>query len=139
MSQDASGRLRSRHPSGTFKMKGDDMDLKNLIEKINAFSEARDWDQFHSIKNLTMALAVESSELLELYQWLSEEESNDKSNKILMQKTKDELADILVYLLRISSKLEIDLEEAVLSKMEHNETKYPVEKSKGKSTKYTDF
>ncbi len=115
------------------------MDLKNLIDKINAFSKARDWDQFHSIKNLAMALSVESSELLELYQWLSEEESNDKSNKILMQKTKEELADILVYLLRISSKLEIDLEEAVLSKMEQNEAKYPVEKSKGKSTKYTDF
>lgn len=115
------------------------MDLKNLIEKINAFSNARDWDQFHSIKNLAMALSVESSELVEIYQWISEEESNDLSNKILIQKTKEELADIIIYLLRISSKLNINLEEAVLSKMEQNESKYPVEKSKGKSTKYTDL
>lgn len=115
------------------------MDLAKLLEKINAFSAARDWDQFHSIKNLVMALSVESSELVEIYQWISEEESNDKSNEKIRQKAKEELADMLIYLIRISSKLDIDLEAAVLSKMEQNEIKYPVEKSKGNSTKYSDF
>lgn len=115
------------------------MDLSILVEKINAFSKERDWDQFHSIKNLTMALSVESSELVEIYQWITEEESNDKSNEKIMQKTKEELADILIYLIRISSKLDIDLEEAVLSKMKQNELKYPVEKSKGNSKKYNEF
>ena len=115
------------------------MDLNILEERINKFSKERDWDQFHSIKNLTMALSVESSELVEIYQWISEEESNDKSNEKIMQKTKDELADILIYLIRISSKLDIDLEAAVLSKMEQNELKYPVDKSKGNSKKYTEF
>jgi NTP pyrophosphatase (non-canonical NTP hydrolase) len=115
------------------------MDIKKLEELINAFSKAREWDQFHSIKNLAMALSVESSELVEIYQWISEAESNDQSNELILQKTRDEVADIFIYLLRISSKLNINLEEAVLSKMNKNELKYPVEKSFGKSTKYTDF
>jgi NTP pyrophosphatase (non-canonical NTP hydrolase) len=115
------------------------MDTEKLLERINAFSSERDWDQFHSIKNLTMALSVESSELVEIYQWLSEEESNDPTNEVVLTRAKEELADIFIYLLRISSKLNIDLEKAVLSKMEKNEEKYPIEKSKGKSTKYTDL
>ena len=115
------------------------MEINSLIAKINEFSKLRDWDQFHSIKNLTMALSVESSELVEIYQWLSEEESNDHTNELLMQRTREELADILIYLLRISSKLSINMEEAVISKMQQNEEKYPVEKSKGNSKKYNDL
>ncbi len=115
------------------------MDTEKLLERINAFSNERDWNQFHSIKNLTMALSVESSELVEIYQWLSEEESNDQTNEVVLTRAKEELADIFIYLLRISSKLNIDLEEAVLAKMEKNEEKYPIEKAKGKSTKYTDL
>ncbi len=86
-----------------------------------------------------MALSVESSELVEIYQWLSEEESNDKTNEKVMQRTREELADILIYLLRISSKLNINMEEAVLSKMQQNAEKYPVDKSKGNSKKYNDL
>jgi dCTP diphosphatase len=115
------------------------MDVNKLLEKITEFSTARDWDQFHSIKNLVMALSVESSELVEIYQWATEEESNDSKNAILLNNAKEELADILVYLLRISSKLNIDLEKAVLEKMALNELKYPVEKSKGNAIKYRDF
>ncbi len=115
------------------------MEFNSLIAKINEFSKLRDWDQFHSIKNLTMALSVESSELVEIYQWLSEEESNDKTNEKVMQRTREELADILIYLLRISSKLNINMEEAVLSKMQQNAEKYPVDKSKGNSKKYNDL
>lgn len=115
------------------------IDVDKLLEKIEKFSDERDWNQFHSIKNLAMALSVESSEMVEIYQWISEEESNDNSNEILKNKTREELADIFIYLLRISSKLNIDLEQAVLQKIELNEIKYPVEKSKGNSKKYNEF
>jgi dCTP diphosphatase len=115
------------------------IEVEKLLAKINNFSSERDWNQFHSIKNLTMALSVESSELVEIYQWISEEESNDKSNEIIKTKAREELADIFIYLLRIAEKLEIDLEEAALQKLDLNEIKYPVDKSKGNSKKYNEF
>ena len=118
---------------------GQVIDVEKLLVKINNFSNERDWNQFHSIKNLTMALSVESSELVEIYQWLSEKESNDNSNEIIKQKAREELADIFIYLLRIAEKLNIDLENAALDKLDLNEIKYPVEKSKGNSKKYNEF
>lgn len=118
---------------------GQMIDVEKLLTKINTFSDIRDWNQFHSIKNLSMALSVESSELVEIYQWITEEESNDSSNLIIKNKAREELADIFIYLLRISSKLGIDLEEAALHKLELNEIKYPVDKSKGNAKKYNEF
>lgn len=118
---------------------GQMIDVEKLLTKINNFSNERDWNQFHSIKNLSMALSVESSELVEIYQWISEEESNDNSNEIIRNKAREELADIFIYLLRIASKLDIDLETAALDKLELNEIKYPVDKSKGNSKKYDEF
>ena len=118
---------------------GQVIDVEKLLTKINLFSDERDWNQFHSIKNLSMALSVESSELVEIYQWISEDESNDNSNETIKNKTREELADIFIYLLKIASKLEIDLEAAALKKLELNEIKYPVDKSKGNSKKYTEF
>lgn len=115
------------------------INLECVLEKINQFTQERDWDQFHSIKNLTMALSVESSELVEIYQWISEEESNDKSNVIINTRTKDEIADIFIYLLKIADKLDINLEQAVYAKLEQNASKYPVEKSKGNSKKYDEL
>ena len=115
------------------------IDIEKLLVKINQFSDERDWNQFHSIKNLSMALSVESSELVEIYQWISEEESNDSSNMIIKNKAREELADIFIYLLRIASKLDINLEEAALEKLLQNEIKYPIEKSKGNSKKYNEF
>lgn len=115
------------------------IDLERVLEKINQFSSERDWDQFHSIKNLSMALSVESSELVEIYQWISEEESNDKSNTGIRARVEDEVADIFIYLLKIADKLNINLEKAVYAKLEQNATKYPVEKSKGNSKKYDEF
>jgi len=115
------------------------IDLVQVLEKINQFSNEREWDQFHSIKNLSMALSVESSELVEIYQWLSEEESNDKSNLTLKTRTQDEIADIFIYLLKIADKLEINLEEAVNAKLTQNAEKYPVDKSKGNSKKYDEL
>lgn len=111
-----------------------------MLEKgIFKFSEDRDWEQFHSIKNLAMALSVESSELLEIFQWMTDIDSNnvDKDSK-KFPKVKDEIADIFIYLIRISSKLDINLEEAVLNKMQKNIEKYPVEKFYGSSRKYNE-
>lgn len=110
-----------------------------LEKEIFKFSGDRDWDQFHSIKNLSMALSVESSELVEIFQWMTDVESNNIADDgIKFPKVKDEIADIFIYLIRISSKLNINLEEAVLSKMEKNIAKYPVEKFKGSSRKYNE-
>ena len=110
-----------------------------LENKIFKFSDDRDWDQFHSIKNLSMALSVESSELTEIFQWMTEAESNSVADDdVKFPKVKDEIADILIYLIRISSKLNINLEEAVINKMEKNIAKYPVEKFKGSSKKYNE-
>lgn len=116
------------------------IDLKNLVQDINAFVEERDWDQFHSIKNLASALSVESSELLEIVQWLTEEQSNRiAEDPKLMGKLEDEVADVFVYLLRIAHKTNMDLEGVVRRKMQKNAAKYPVEKSKGRVTKYTEL
>lgn len=116
------------------------MDLKKLNTEIEKFVHERDWDQFHSVKNLSMALSVESSELLEIFQWLTEEQSSQvKNDPKLLGKVEDEVADIFVYLLRIVSKTNIDLEQAVLNKLKKNAEKYPVDKSRGNAKKYTEL
>lgn len=116
------------------------MDLKNIEKKLSNFSSIRDWDQFHSVKNLSMALSVECAELLEIVQWMSEDESNQlTSEHPKYQNVKDEVADVFLYLVRICQKTGIDLERACLEKIEKNELKYPVELSKGNASKYTDL
>ena len=114
------------------------MDLDKIKQDISNFSQERDWDQFHSPKNISMALSVESSELLEIFQWLSEEESYNL-NDLKKQHTKEEVADIAIYLIRMCMKLDIDLEEAIIEKMIKNREKYPVEKVKGSAKKYTEL
>lgn len=100
-----------------------------LNKEIQQFIDERNWEQFHSIKNLSMALSVEVSELVEIFQWLKEEESNnvagDKKIKLRME---EEIADIFIYLLRISFKANIDIEKAVLEKIKKNAQKYPIGK-----------
>jgi dCTP diphosphatase len=116
------------------------IDLKTLNQDIQQFINARDWEQFHSVKNLSMALAVESSELMEIFQWLSEEKSNQvKDDAKLLGKVEDEVADIFLYLMRILSKSEIDLEQVVRNKMKKNAEKYPVELARGNNKKYNEF
>lgn len=115
-------------------------DISKIHEEVKKFSEERDWDQFHSVKNLSMALSVESSELLEIFQWMSEEKSNDVKNDInKLEKVQEEVADIFIYLLRLIDKTNIDLESAIISKLKKNAEKYPVELSKGNSKKYSEF
>lgn len=116
------------------------LNLKKINEKLDQFVSERDWEKFHSIKNLSMALSVEASELAEIFQWLNEEESNQSGqNPELRRKLQEEIADVFIYLCRIAKKTEINLEEAVFSKIEINEKKYPVEKSKGSSRKYNEL
>lgn len=114
------------------------MNIKTIEQMIQKFSQDRDWEQFHSPKNLSMALSVEASELLEIFQWLTEEQSYNL-NDSKKQHAKEEVADIAIYLLRICMKLNINLEEAIIEKMKKNEEKYPVEKAKGSAKKYTEL
>ena len=108
------------------------MDIKKLQNKLAEFAEDRDWEQFHSPKNLVMALTSEVGELNELFQWLNEEQSKNVDNDELRQ----EIADIFIYLLRLADKLEIDIEEAVKEKIEINAKKYPIDLAKGNAIKY---
>jgi NTP pyrophosphatase (non-canonical NTP hydrolase) len=113
------------------------IDLEMIHQEIEQMVQDRDWDQFHTIKNLTMALNVESAELMEIFQWMSESQSHQaKDNPLLKSQVADEVADVFVYLLRIVSKMEINLEDAILKKLKKNCEKYPVEKSKGNAIKY---
>ena len=111
------------------------MDLDKYKAKIKEFANDRDWDQFHDPKNLSMALSAEIGELLDIFQWLTSEQSKNLSDQDL-KLAKEELGDIMIYLIRLSDKLGIDLEEAVQEKLESNADKYPVELSKGNATKY---
>jgi NTP pyrophosphatase (non-canonical NTP hydrolase) len=113
-------------------------DLDTLTRRLREFADARDWEQFHSPKNLTMALSVEIAEIVEHFQWLTEEQSNDLPEQTL-DKVETELADTLLYLVRLADKLDIDLLDAARRKIEINEQKYPVEKSRGNAKKYTDL
>jgi NTP pyrophosphatase (non-canonical NTP hydrolase) len=113
-------------------------DLLMLRDKLCAFAEARDWDQFHSPKNLSMALMVEVAELMEHFQWLTEAQSFDLAaeNKNAVS---EELADILLYLVRLSDKLGVDLLEAALHKLEKNAVKYPAGQVRGSAKKYSEY
>ena len=114
------------------------MDLEKLTLRLRKFADDRDWNQFHSPKNLSMALAGEAGELLEHFQWITEKESaNLPENKL--HEVGEEIADIFIYLVRISDQLNINLFSAVENKILKNEEKYPAEKVKGSSKKYTEY
>lgn len=109
--------------------------MDRLEKKINDFRDARDWRQFHNEKDLAISISLEASELLELFQWSSSEETiQTKRNEI-----EDELADVLIYSMMLASNLDLNVEEIILNKLKKNSEKYPVEKSKGSKQKYTDL
>lgn len=112
-------------------------ELDRLRNDLRAFSAERDWDQFHSPKNLASALAVEAAELLEPFQWLTEEQSRNLSEKQLAA-VKDELADVQIYLIRLADKLDVDLLQAVRDKIVRNADKYPATAFKGSARKYSE-
>lgn len=107
------------------------MDIDMIKEKLSNFSKARVWDKFHSPKNISMAMSVEVAELVEIFQWLSEDESRDLDSDQI-RCVKEEIADITIYILTMCMKLDIDLEEAVLSKIQLNERKHPALSNKKK-------
>jgi dCTP diphosphatase len=113
-------------------------DLTDLRHTLRQFAAERDWDQFHSPKNLAAALSVEAAELLEHFQWLTEEQSRNLAPEA-KAKVADELADVLIYLVRTADKLDVDLIAAARDKIARNAQKYPVEKARGSMKKYTDL
>jgi NTP pyrophosphatase (non-canonical NTP hydrolase) len=112
--------------------------LRALQQRLAAFAAARDWDQFHSPKNLAMALSVEAAELVEEFQWLTEAESKALDAERL-ERVRLELADVFIYLLRLADRLDVDLLRAADDKMAHNERKYPVDRVRGDARKYTEY
>ena len=112
--------------------------MEELIKDVKKFAKDRDWEKFHSPKNLVMALSVEVAEIVEHFQWLTEDESRQLSIEKL-GKIKEEIGDVLIYLANLADKLGIDPIQAAKEKMEKNNLKYPAEKVKGKSSKYTEY
>ncbi|MDP2143961.1 MAG: nucleotide pyrophosphohydrolase [Gallionella sp.] len=113
-------------------------DLITLRDRLRTFAAERDWEQFHSPKNLSMALMVEVAELMEHFQWLTEAQSTELPPKT-QQEVGEELADCLLYLVRLSDRLGVDLKAAALEKLEKNAKKYPAEQVRGNSKKYTEY
>lgn len=113
-------------------------EIESLVLTLRNFAHARDWEQFHSPKNLAAALAVEASELLEHFQWLTEEQSRQLSED---KKTEvaEEVADVLLYLLQLSDKLGIDPLDAARAKLQANARKYPIDRARGSSKKYNEI
>ncbi len=118
--------------------KNEPVSLNKIKHLLRDFAEARDWDQFHSPKNLSMALSTEVSEIIEHFQWLTEEQSNNMP-KNKLDEVETELADTLISLVRLADKLDIDLLFAATNKIEVNERRYPVNKAKGNAKKYTEL
>ncbi|HET8691863.1 MAG TPA: nucleotide pyrophosphohydrolase [Steroidobacteraceae bacterium] len=117
---------------------GDPSSFEKLREEVRKFASERNWEQFHSPKNLSMALCVEAAELLELFQWKTESDSQSLSNSDL-ERAREELADVLLYLISLADRLGIDLAVAAKDKLRINAGKYPITKSFGSSRKYTDL
>ena len=113
--------------------------LSLLKQKVDEFSKARDWEKFHTPKNLAMALTVEAAELMEIFQWLEPQETVQNLASEKQIAVEHEIADIFIYLLRFCSVSGIDLISAAEEKLKHNAEKYPAELVKGQSKKYTEY
>jgi dCTP diphosphatase len=116
----------------------EDLSLDDLQGAISAFIRERDWEQFHSPKNLAMALSVEVAEIVEHFQWLTEEESQNLPPEKLAE-IREEIGDVMIYMTELADKLGIDPVEAAKTKVAINEQKYPAALVKGKARKYTEY
>lgn len=114
------------------------MSLEPLRETLREFVNERDWQQFHTPKNLSMALAGEAAEILELFQWLSAEQSRQLPEP-KMEEIRDEIGDVLIYLVRLADELGIDPLDAAFAKIEKNHRKYPADLVRGRADKYTEY
>lgn len=113
------------------------MNIKKIQKQLSDFADERDWNQFHNPKNLAMALSVEASELVEIFQWLTPEQAEAIMGTDENEHVKEELADVMIYLIRLADKLNVDIEDAVTDKIVKNGEKYPVDTLKGSTTKRT--
>lgn len=113
-------------------------DIQKLTERLREFAADRDWEQFHSPKNLAMALSVEVAEIVEHFQWLTEQQSREL-DAAKMAQVKQELADAFIYLVRLSDQLKIDLFEAADQKLAINESRYPADQVRGSAKKYSEY
>jgi dCTP diphosphatase len=116
----------------------EDLGLEDLRSTIDAFIRERDWEQFHSPKNLAMALSVEVAEVIEHFQWLTEEQSTNLPPEKLAE-IREEIGDVMIYLVELADKLGIDPVDAAKAKVEINTKKYPVDLVRGKASKYTEY
>ena len=107
-------------------------DIEEILQRLKEFNNERDWEQFHNAKDLSLAISIEAGELLELFLWKNPEEA-DKT------KVEKELADIFAFAFLLANKYQLDVKQIILNKIEENNRKYPVEKSKGSAKKYNDF
>jgi len=107
--------------------------MEEVIRKVIEFRDERNWRQFHNPKDLSISLALEASELLENFQWRTNEEAIAENQENIW----DEMADVAIYLIALADLLDVDMEEAILTKLAKNAKKYPVDKSYGSLTKYT--
>jgi NTP pyrophosphatase (non-canonical NTP hydrolase) len=123
--------------SGAKQGKGEDI-LAALRQTLRQFAAERDWDQFHSPKNLAIALSVEAAELLEHFQWVAETDSAVMLAE-RREQVRHEMADVLLYLIRLADKMNIDLAAAAAEKIQLNASKYPIDKARGNAKKYTEF
>ena len=114
------------------------LNVADIAKRLSAFARERDWEQFHSPKNIAAALSVEAAELLEIFQWLTEDQSK-KLSREAMERVKEEAADVQLYLIRLCNLLKIDIAAAVDAKMAANARKYPVHKARGSSKKYSEL
>jgi NTP pyrophosphatase (non-canonical NTP hydrolase) len=113
-------------------------DLEELRGRVRDFVAERDWERFHSPKNLAIALSVEASELLELFQWLTEEESR-APDPDCRRRAAEEMADVLWFLVRLADRLDVDLLAAAEAKLAVNAAKYPADRVRGSAKKYSDY
>jgi NTP pyrophosphatase (non-canonical NTP hydrolase) len=113
-------------------------ELTGLRDMVRQFVDERDWDKFHTPKNLSAALSVEAAELLEHFQWLERGDAVELG-AAKVEQVRHEMADVLVYLIRLADKLDVDLQAAVLEKMVLNRAKYPADKVRGDARKYSEY
>jgi dCTP diphosphatase len=112
--------------------------MQKVINQLRKFRDERDWKQFHDPKNLATSISIEAAELLELFQWTHGVDAERVAQQH-KEKVADEIADVAIYLLELCDIVGIDIERAIEAKLEKNAQKYPVDKSRGVSTKYTDL
>jgi len=118
----------------------DQLNVGAMVKLQRAFVEERKWNKFHTPKNLSMALAGETAELMEIFQWLTEAESGKvMKNPVKAKAVEHELADVFYYLLRLADILDVNLEQAFFDKMRHNKAKYPVKLAEGNAKKYNEL